>query len=47
MQLRVYKDGPSISHGEKIRFKMRLGCVRVVLQALTGEKTIIDSFGGV
>ena len=30
--------------GEKIRFKMHLVCVRVVLQDLKGEKTIIDSF---
>ena len=26
-----------------IRFKMRLGCIRVVLQDLTGEKTIIHA----
>ena len=33
--------------GENIRFKMHLDCISVVLQELTGEKTIIDSFRGV
>ena len=30
--------------GEMISFKMRLGCIRVVLQDLTGGKTIIHAF---
>ena len=30
--------------GDMIKFKMRLGCIRVVLQYLTGEKTIIHAF---
>ena len=33
--------------GEKIRFKLRLGCIRMRLQYLTRKKTIIDSFRGV
>ena len=30
--------------GENIIFKMRLGCIRMLLQYLTGETTIIDDF---
>ena len=30
--------------GEMIRFYMRFGCIRVVLQYLTVEKTIIHAF---
>ena len=30
--------------GEMISFKMRLGCIRVVFQDLTGEKIIIHAF---
>ena len=30
--------------GEKIRFKMRLWCIWIRLQYLTGKKTIIDAF---
>ena len=30
--------------GERVRFKMRLGCIRVLLPDFTGEKTIIHAF---
>ena len=30
--------------GENIIFKMRLGCIRMLLQYLTGEPTIINDF---
>ena len=33
---RMYKDGASISHRVRRSLKMRLGCIRMVLQYLTG-----------
>ena len=33
---RMYKDGASISHRLRRSLKMRVGCIRMVLQYLTG-----------
>ena len=33
--------------GEKIRIKMRLGCIKVVFNDFTDEKIIIDASRGV
>ena len=40
---RVYLDGASISHRVRRSLKMRLGCIRMVLQYLTGKEIIIDA----
>ena len=44
IRLGVYYNGASISHRRNDLIYMRLGCIRVVLQDLTGGKTIIHAF---